>query len=62
MIASRGVKEKNALPVAVRGTQTSVTAKNGNRKLNVPFVGLFLLPVFDWKFLLLMSGDLPLLM
>ena len=35
-------------------------ATNGNRKLTVPFVGLFLLLVLDWKTLVLMSSDLPL--
>ena len=34
----------------------------GNRKLTVPFVGLFLLLVLDWNTLVLVSGDLPLLM
>ena len=37
-------------------------ATNSNRKLTVPFVGLFLLLVLDWKTLVLMSGDLPLQM
>ena len=35
---------------------------NGNRKATVSFVGLFLLPVLDWKTLVLMCGDLPLQM
>ena len=37
-------------------------ATNGNRKLTVPFVGLFLLLVLDWKTLVSMSGGLSLLM
>ena len=37
-------------------------ATNGNRKLTVPFVGLFLLLVLDWKTLFLMPGDLLLQM
>ena len=35
-------------------------ATNGNRKLTVPLVGLFLLLVLDWKTLVLISGDFPL--